>query len=212
VTVSEADASGVAPAAGHTPDRMATFTDAIFAIAMTLLVVEIKRPEDQDFASPQALAHFLADEWEQFFAFGLAFMLLWSVWRRHHILMDRIDRLNRAVAFWHAPLLLLVAFFPFPTGLIGHANNAMAACLFAATEAALLGCEGMIKETVYRSSILSEGVNPADVRLAASKTWAVAAFFAASAVLAWWVPHIYYAWPFASPVAHYGGRLVDKLR
>lgn len=187
------------------------FTDAVLAIAITLLVIEIKRPEGEDLASASALWHFLTHEWESFVAFVLAFFLLWSVWRRHHFFIDRVDRLTRATAGWHAPLLLLIAFLPFPTALIGHAfDNPLAVCVFAGTEAALLACEAGLKESAIRSG--SVPGDPRDVRRSASGSWAVAAFFAITGGLAWWVSHLPLVWLAAPLAAHFGGRLIERFR
>ncbi|MEV0403764.1 TMEM175 family protein [Actinoallomurus sp. NPDC050550] len=204
----------VEPAPGDTPERMAMFTDAIFAIAMTLLVIEIKRPEGDALKSSASLWRFLTHEWESFFAFFLAFALLWTVWRRHHVLMDQVDRLDRAFTAWHAPLLLFVALLPFPTALLGHAiDNPLALCVFAGSEAALLFSEAALKEVAHRSrSILSPGADMAEVRRGASSSWAVAGFFAVTAALPWAVPAIPFAWLLAPAAATYGGRLIDRFR
>jgi uncharacterized membrane protein len=192
---------------------MGAFTDAIFAIAMTLLVVEIKRPDDSQTKSASALGHFLAHEWDSFFAFALAFVLLWGVWRRNHMLLDQVDRLTPAMAAWHGPLLLLAAFMPFSTALIGvTASNPLAVCLFAGTEAALVFCEAALKETAHRSSVLSDGADPKAIRLSASRSWAIGVFFAATALLTWWVPDMPFAWLATSLVALYGGALIERLR
>lgn len=201
------------PTAGFTAERLAMFTDAIVAIAITLLVIEIERPGEEELRSAASLRHFLADESDSFIAFALAFFLLWSVWRRHHILMDEIDRLNRPLIAGHAALLFLVALLPYPTGIIGHAfANPLAICLFASAEAALTFCEAAVKETTVRTGILKSGVDPEVVRASACASWAVALFFVLTAVLCWWVPHVPFSW-FAAPiVAYYGGQLFERLR
>ncbi|MEV5752653.1 TMEM175 family protein [Actinoallomurus sp. NPDC052308] len=209
--VPSAPESTLAP--GHTPERLAMFTDAIFAIAMTLLVIEIKRPEGEALKDTASLWRFLTHEWESFFVFVLAFVLLWTVWRRHHVLMDQVVRLNRAFTAWHAPLLLLVAFLPFPTALIGEAfDNPLAICVFALSEAAVLICEGALKEIAHRTPVLSEHADRAQVRRGANSSWAVGAFFVVMGALAWSVPGIPVAWLLAPFAAAYGGALIERLR
>jgi len=77
--------------AGHTAERIGYFTDAVFAIAMTLLVIEIPRPDAADFSAGgrgskteafRGLWHFLLAQRAAFFAYVLAFYILWIVWRR----------------------------------------------------------------------------------------------------------------------------------
>ncbi|MEV6557292.1 TMEM175 family protein [Nocardia sp. NPDC051756] len=193
--------------------RMGAFADAVLAIAITLLVIEIKRPEGAELASPHALGEFLWHEKASFIAFVLAFFLLWSVWRRHHILIDEVDRLDRATAGAHAPLLLFAAFLPFPTAIFGHASdNKLAVCLFAATAAALFGCEAVMKEFAWRRAVLNPGVDPGQIRASASASAAVTLVFAVTAALAWVTPSIWYVWFFVPLAAAFGGKLLERVR
>ncbi|MFI6997103.1 TMEM175 family protein [Nocardia sp. NPDC050175] len=193
--------------------RVGAFADAVLAIAITLLVIEIKRPEGEDLASPHALAEFLWHEKASFVAFVLAFFLLWSVWRRHHIFIDEVERLDRATTAAHAPLLLFAAFLPFPTAIFGHApDNKLAACLFAATAAALFGCEAVMKEFAWRRAVLRPGVDPVQLRISANASAAVTSVFVLTAGLVWVTPYIWYAWFFAPMAAAFGGKLLERVR
>ncbi|WP_328496032.1 TMEM175 family protein [Streptomyces sp. NBC_00414] len=199
------------PEPGFSPERLAFFTDAIFAIAMTLLAVELDRPDEQELASARALGRFLVDQRDSYLAFALAFILLWSVWRRHHKLMDRIDRLSNAFTGWHAPFLLLVAFLPFPTAVIGaSASNPLADTLFAGTMAAMVFCEAVIKEIASRTGLTTR--DPGETRHQADGSWAVGLWFALSAVLAWVLPNAFVLWFFAPLASPYGGALISRLR
>ncbi|MFC9440061.1 TMEM175 family protein [Nocardia sp. NPDC057030] len=193
--------------------RMGAFADAVLAIAITLLVIEIKRPEGAELASPHALGEFLWHEKASFIAFVLAFFLLWSVWRRHHVFIDEVERLDRATTAAHAPLLLFAAFLPFPTAIFGHASdNKLAACLFAATAAALFGSEAIMKEFAWRRAILRPGVDAAKLRISANASAAVTSVFALTAGLVWVMPYIWYVWFFVPLAATFGGKLLDRLR
>ncbi|MGI5339529.1 TMEM175 family protein [Streptomyces sp. CA-181903] len=197
--------------AGLSPERLVFFTDAIFAIAMTLLAVELKHPDGRQLTSGRALWDYLAGQRDAFLAFALAFVLLWSVWRRHHELMDRVRRLSRAFAFWHAPLLLLVAFLPFPTAVIGASiTNPMAQTLFAGTMAAMVCCEATVKEIAVAAGLI--GDTPAATRRQAGASWSVGFWFVLSGALAWVFTYAYVMWFFAPAVAACGASLLGRLR
>ncbi|MBZ4318406.1 TMEM175 family protein [Streptomyces huiliensis] len=199
------------PEAGLTPERLAFFTDAIFAIAMTLLAVDLEHPDDEQLGSGRALWDFLVDQRGSYVAFALAFGLLWSVWRRHHQLMDRVRRLSGAFAFWHAPFLLLVAFLPFPTAVAGASiGNPTAQTLFAGTMAAMVCCEAVLKEISVAAGLLTD--DPAATRHDAGASWSVGVWFALSAGLAWLLPHAYVMWFLAPAAAACGALLLTRLR
>jgi uncharacterized membrane protein len=99
---------------GRTAERVGFFTDAVFAIAMTLLVIEIPRPEAADFepgpgvSKAEAfhrLGHFLGQQGSAFYAYVLAFYLIWIVWRLHHTLFDQIRSVSSGMIALHFPLL-----------------------------------------------------------------------------------------------------------
>ncbi|MGW0870999.1 TMEM175 family protein [Streptomyces sp. NPDC002740] len=199
------------PEPGFSPERLAFFTDAIFAIAMTLLAVELERPDEQELASARALGRFLVDQRGSYLAFALAFVLLWSVWRRHHKLMDQVGELSKAFAAWHAPFLLLVAFLPFPTAVMGASiTNPLAETLFAGTMAAMVFCEAVIKEISSSAGLLTG--DPAATRRHADGSWGVGLWFVLSAGAAWLFPYAFVLWFFAPLAATYGGALISRLR
>ncbi|MGW3310163.1 TMEM175 family protein [Streptomyces sp. NPDC001073] len=201
----------VRPEPGLSPERLVFFTDAIFAIAMTLLAVELERPGEKERASAGALGHFLVDQRNSYPAFVLAFILLWSVWRRHHQLTDQIRVLSPTFVFWHAPFLLLVAFLPFPTAVIGSSiTNPMAQTLFAGTMAGIVFCEVALKEVSADGGLVIGDV--ARARRHADASWAVGLWFALSLGLAWVFGYAHVLWLFAPLAASYGGPLVTRLR
>lgn len=198
---------------GWDPHRIGAFADAVLAIAITLLVIEIKRPEDADLRDARTLAEFLWRERASFVAFVLAFFLLWAVWRRHHTLIYEVTLLDRSTLAWHAPLLLLAATLPYATAVFGHASgNSLAVCLFAATSALLFTSEGVVKDLAGRRSTLAEHIVPADLRTSADASYAVAAVFTATAALAWLTPYVWITWFLAPLSATFGGRLIDRVR
>jgi uncharacterized membrane protein len=97
-------------------DRLEAFSDGVFAIAITLLVLEIAVPE----AGEGGLWHALTEEWPSFAAFAVSFLVIGIVWINHHGVIDHLQRTNRTVLYLNLLLLFSVAFLPFPTGLLAE--------------------------------------------------------------------------------------------
>ena len=201
---------------GLTPERAGFFTDAVFAIAMTLLVIEIPRPEGtEEFdvsdgldkaGAAGNLLHFLGGEIGSFVAYLLAFQILWGLWRQHHELIDQIRLLSPAMIGWHYPFLLLVGFLPFPTTVYGnHTSNPVAALLFTCTVGALMVCRTAMRARVLKDDLLLKEIPAATVRARQRTGWIISWYWLATAVLAWWTPWIIIAWtvsPFLSGFLH----------
>lgn len=116
-----------------TTGRLEAFSDGVFAIAITLLVLEIKRPE-----TGVPLGRALLDQWPSYLAYVVSFLTIGIIWVNHHALCDRIARADRTLLFTNLLLLMLVAFIPFPTGIIADrirtgADEDVAAAVYAAT-------------------------------------------------------------------------------
>jgi uncharacterized membrane protein len=95
--------------------RLETFSDGVFAIAATLLVLEIS------VSSTVNLSHKLLDLWPSYLAYVTSFVTIGIIWMNHHHTVSLIGRMDRTMLFINNLLLLTVAFLPFPTGLVGEA-------------------------------------------------------------------------------------------
>jgi uncharacterized membrane protein len=98
-------------------NRVEAFSDAVLAIAITLLVLEIKvDPSEYDH-----LAHALAHEWPAYLAYATSFLTVGSVWIAHHSLFSRLRYIDPVLLRINMMLLLAAAFLPFPTGVLAQA-------------------------------------------------------------------------------------------
>jgi uncharacterized membrane protein len=95
--------------------RLETFADGVFAIAATLLVLELRVPEPSD-----DLAARLADLWPAYAAYLVSFMTIGIIWVNHHTLLDHCGRADRRFLYLNLLLLVAVAIVPFPTALVGR--------------------------------------------------------------------------------------------
>ncbi|WP_433579656.1 TMEM175 family protein [Nocardia brasiliensis] len=201
------------PEPGWPPHRIGAFVDAVLAIAITLLVIELERPKHDDVTDAAALADFLWHERSSFVALLVAFFLLWSVWRRHHVLIYQVERVDRYTLAAHAPMLLFAALLPFVTAVFGGASgNPLAVCLFAGVAAALFASEAVVKDIAAHKAVLAEQITTDDLRVNADGSYAVAATFAVTAALAWLTPDVWVVWLFAPLGATFGGRVISRVR
>jgi uncharacterized membrane protein len=93
------------------------FSDGVFAIAATLLVLEFTVNTRHN-APP--LGHQLLHLWPSYLAYATSFLTIAIIWINHHHVMETIERIDRTFLFVTALLLLVVAFIPFPTRLVAH--------------------------------------------------------------------------------------------
>jgi uncharacterized membrane protein len=97
-----------------TKNRLEAFSDAVFAVAITLLVLELNVPTGDH------LWHQLKDEWPSFAAFFVSFWVIGIIWVNHHGVLDHLKRADRGVLYLNLLLLLTVVFIPFSTALIAE--------------------------------------------------------------------------------------------
>jgi uncharacterized membrane protein len=115
--------------------RIEAFSDGVFAIAITLLVLEIKVPEDPEHGLGQALI----DQWPAYASYVVSFFIIGIIWVNHHAVFDHLARADRPLLFLNLTLLLFVAVLPFPTNLIatymqeGGADERVAAVVYSGT-------------------------------------------------------------------------------
>lgn len=97
--------------------RLEAFSDGVFAIAATLLVLEISVTRSP---IPGALGHQLLHLWPAYLAYATSFLTIGIIWINHHHVMETIARVDRTFLFINLLLLLVVAFIPFPTKLVAE--------------------------------------------------------------------------------------------
>lgn len=102
--------------------RLETFCDGIFAIAITLLVLEIKVPPINSIHSYLDLRNELLAQWPSWFAFLLSFIALFIAWTNHHRFMTQLNRAKSSNAFLyiHALFILTICVYPFTTALLAE--------------------------------------------------------------------------------------------
>jgi uncharacterized membrane protein len=94
--------------------RLEAFSDGVFAIAATLLILDIGVGS----APGSDLRHALVQLWPAYLAYATSFLTIGIIWMNHHYCVETIARADRTLMFLNLLLLLTVAFLPFPTRLV----------------------------------------------------------------------------------------------
>ena len=97
-----------------TKNRLEAFSDGVFAVAITLLVLEIHVPAGEH------LWHDLGEEWPSFAAFFVSFWVIGIIWVNHHGVFDHLRQANRGVLYLNLLVLMTVVFIPFSTALLAE--------------------------------------------------------------------------------------------
>ena len=92
--------------------RLEAFSDGVFAIAATLLVLEFS------VSTHRELSHQLLDLWPGYLAYVTSFVTIGIIWMNHHHAVSLMGRTNRTFLFLNILLLMTIAFLPFPTQLV----------------------------------------------------------------------------------------------
>jgi uncharacterized membrane protein len=98
--------------------RLEAFSDGVFAVAITLLALDLQVPKLGDHASPLAVAQALARQWPSYIAFITSFFTVLILWVSHHSLFRLVQRTNARLLFANGLLLMLTTVVPFSTSLV----------------------------------------------------------------------------------------------
>ncbi len=101
------------------PDRLKALADGVFAIVMTLLVLELGVEEIAKTSENKELIHGLLEMWPRFLIYGLSFLILGIFWVIHHVIFDAIKRNDTPLVWLNILFLMFVALIPFSTSLFG---------------------------------------------------------------------------------------------
>ena len=96
--------------------RLEAFSDGVFAIAITLLVLTIPTPTNF-----RHLGQSLTDQWPAYAAYMVSFAVIGIMWLNHHTVFGHFDRVDRNLVYLNLVLLATIAFVPYPTGIFGEA-------------------------------------------------------------------------------------------
>jgi uncharacterized membrane protein len=99
-------------------NRLEAFSDGVLAIAITLLVLDLKVPAEETLHGSLAAA--LADQWPVYAAYVTSFLVIGIIWVNHHGVFQLVGRIDRVTLFLNLVLLMFVAAIPFTTALLSE--------------------------------------------------------------------------------------------
>lgn len=102
--------------------RLEAFSDAVIAIAITLLVLEIKVPH----SATSSLVSELLSLWPSYLAYGISFIVIGAIWINHHAMFKHIVRADEMLLLLNTLQLMFIAFLPFPTAVLAESLHSRA--------------------------------------------------------------------------------------
>lgn len=146
-------------------ERLVFFSDAVFAIAITLLVIDLKLPPAADLGSERAAWQALAATVPRLLGFVISFLVIGAYWVGHHRMFRHIVRYNDSLLWRNLLLLMWIAFLPFPTSVFSeYVRGQMPLVLYAAS----LGFAGFSSVSLWRyasqHALVAPGTHPETIR------------------------------------------------
>jgi uncharacterized membrane protein len=114
--------------------RLETFSDGVFAIAATLLILDVRLP------AAGSVTHGLLQIWPSYAAYATSFLTIGIMWINHHTVFRQIDRVDRTFLTISVVFLMVIAFVPFPTRVLAdhlHRDATAAAFFYGVTMSAM---------------------------------------------------------------------------
>jgi uncharacterized membrane protein len=114
-------------------ERLIFFSDAVFAIAITLLALDLRLPSGGESPSNAQLLAQLLGFWPKYLAYVVSFLAIGTFWLGHHRRFRLIKRCDRGLLTINLLFLMVIAFIPFPTSVISESGNRTATIFYALT-------------------------------------------------------------------------------
>lgn len=169
--------------------RVLGFSDGVFAFAITLMVLAIRVPRTTDADASSGLLTLLTDQWPAYLAFALSFFWVGLAWANHRVMFSKLIRTDHILIWGNLLFLLLIAFLPIPTAVLGQwigssRENQLTAVLF---YGAVTSTEGLVYNLLwwyaaYWGKLTTPRLTAA-TRRAHTKAWAPAPFLGAGITL-----------------------------
>ncbi len=142
-----------APGEEKETGRIEAFSDGVFAIAITLLVLELKVPHLPEGAPAGALAAALVRQWPSYVALVTSFFTILIMWANHHAIFSLVRKVDAPFLYANGLLLLVVTVVPFPTALLAEYFEKPGASVAAAAYGGTFVVAGVAYNLLWRTAI-----------------------------------------------------------
>ena len=170
--------------------RLEAFSDGVFAIVITLLILDIKIPDVQPAALPAALVDILP----QLFTYILSFFIVGLYWHLHHQVAAQIKLIDEAFIWLNLVWLLFVSVLPFPTALLGRYPLQPVPLTIYGINLILVNVTGFVILVYFRNrpKLRFKPMSSAELRAVAPIYVAVNSLYAVAIGAAWFFPWLSY--------------------
>ncbi|WP_232828239.1 TMEM175 family protein [Kribbella monticola] len=194
------------------PDRLVLFTDAVVAIAVTLLILPLVEAVTEAAQADETAWAMVHDQKDAIYSFLLSFVVIARFWLTHHRVFEHVKAYNRLLVQLNLLWLLCIVILPFPTEIMGHFQSSrFTAGFYVGTLAVLSLCQTGLTLLIHGHRELEVDENPVTGReVVGSITFSV--FSLIAFLLAALVPGVNFYSLFALFVAAPAARLAYRLR
>ena len=184
-----------APAEEKETGRIEAFSDGVFAIAITLLVLELKVPHLEDGGANGSLTRALLRQWPSYVALVTSFFTILVMWANHHRMFNDVRRVNARFLYSNGLLLLLVTVVPFPTAVLAEYFEKPGARVAAAAYGGTFVLISVAFNLLWRSAIagrrlLRAGVTEESIQEISRRYWLGTPGYAMATVGAYFSPSV----------------------
>ena len=165
--------------------RVLSFSDGVYAIAITLLVLSIDLPHLSVAGSADQMLRALDDRESQIISYAISFAVIGRFWLAHHQFFSRLSALDGGVIALNLVSLAVIAFLPFPTDVLGnYFENPVAVALYAINVAAISGLEVLMFQRAHKRDLLDPRLSEEVFRWSRAGALAPVVIFLASVPVA----------------------------
>jgi uncharacterized membrane protein len=152
--------------------RLEAFSDAVFAVAITILALDLKVPDSAALAAHHGLWGAIRFGWPTYAAYATSFVVIGIIWVSHNGVFRHIEAIDRGLLFCNLLLLMFIVAIPFTTALVaaelndGHAGDVAVALYSGVMFAHAVGFSGLWWWAATHPALLASHVNPVRARKA----------------------------------------------